>query len=91
MSEKLLKFLLTELKMVRIICKNKDCGAVVELPVDRLENSFKDFKCPLCREGIRDQTNREDPFDLLGRAIRKFNEPRVREHIEVEFVLPERD
>ena len=91
MSETLLRFLLTELKTVRVICKRKDCGAVTELPVERLEHAFREFKCPLCRAKIRNAPGEEDVFDLLGRAVRKLHEPQVRERIAIEFVLPDKD
>jgi hypothetical protein len=48
MSRKLLAFLLSELRTVRVICKNPACGAVVELPIERLGVKMHDARCRVC-------------------------------------------
>src|SRR5438105_4595411 len=55
MSEKLLKFLLIELKIARIICRHllvdgKECGSVSEVSVSQL-GLLK--RCPVCGNELR--------------------------------------
>jgi hypothetical protein len=48
-TEHLLKIPLEDLKTVRVICRNAVCGAIVEVPVTKLEAMFKAGECPVCR------------------------------------------
>jgi hypothetical protein len=87
MSEKLLRFLLSELKLVRLLCKKDGCvGGVVELPLNRL--TVIRGGCPLCG----------NPFHLTMPA-QEFTNPLTmfaksaewlemqRDNFAVEFVL----
>ncbi len=93
MSEKILKFLLTELVAVRLKCKSKACGGVFELPIDKLEDRFRRLACPLCGNIIRkdDQTQEDELFSMLGQVVRRFKEGHIKDKIEVELVLPDKD
>ena len=49
-SRKLVSFLLSELKTVRVICKSDGCRVVTELPMDQLVKRFggETVSCPHC-------------------------------------------
>lgn len=82
MSRKLFAFLLSELKTVRIICKN--CNVITELPIADLADKFKAPKCPSCKNSIASEN--ENPFVLLARSLAWFaGENRV----DVEFIIPD--
>lgn len=99
MSRKLLAFLLSELKIVRLICQGKrdgkPCGAVIEVPLDNLGSVFingDNCRCKVCSEefAVHDQGgNRHDAFKRLAEVVTAIKA--VREHVEVEFVLPDTD
>jgi hypothetical protein len=84
MSERLLKFLITELRTVRISCK-KCNRAVVELPVDRLDAALSHGECRFCGYKFHDAGG-PDPFHSLRMAL---DELRNMKGIEVSFVLPD--
>jgi hypothetical protein len=96
MSESLLRFLLSELRTIRLRCKgSKDgspCGSVIELPVTRLAGFFgtQPPVCPFCgaQYGVRnmDGTYR-NAFELLAAAMKDLAS--VADKVEVEFVLPD--
>ena len=84
MSETVLKFLLSELKTVRIHCLTPGCGGIAEVPVDRLGQSIG---CPLCRTVWLDKG--QQPL-LRGLAAAMAAMSGASE-ISVEFVLPQKD
>lgn len=88
MSDRVLKFLLSELKTVRIICPH--CEAVAEMPIDRLATRFEtERKCLGCGEsyGFGDHGN---PLDRLGKVIAEFFAlQRNTKFPDIEFVLPD--
>jgi hypothetical protein len=84
MSEKLLKFLLTELDIVRIRCGK--CQAVIEMPVTNLGKSFGPFTCSCCNTPFY-MPGTGDPFGSLSRAIAQLASMT---NIQVEFVLPDK-
>jgi hypothetical protein len=53
MSETLFKFLLSEIKTIRITCERlhngQPCGGIAEIPVDRLG---QEVACPVCRNAF---------------------------------------
>ncbi len=90
MSEHLLKFLLSELDTVRILCGNPNCGAVVEVPLGRLRHTFRTYECPVCRQ----------PFSLAGEEVGhnwllKLQEAveglRQADRLKVQFVIPQKE
>ena len=87
MSRKLLAFLLSELRTVRIVCKG--CAAVLEVPIEKLGNSVATCECKVCGQSfprLKDAENR-GPFWQLGQAIQQF---RTHEAVvDIEFILPD--
>ncbi len=57
MSERLFSFLLSELKTMRIICKNPNCGSVLEIPLSRMQDKSGTWKCSVCCEPIQSNEN----------------------------------
>jgi hypothetical protein len=84
MSEKLLKFLASELMGVRVHCPNKKCGTVVELSLKRLEKGLEDADCPACGTLFDGQG-----LKRLGEALHGFADPKA--GLKVEFVIPAKD
>jgi hypothetical protein len=96
MSEKLLRFLLSELKTVRVICNGKvngkSCGMIYEMSIESLSNHID--HCPVCHQkfifpkpGIPNGTIH--PLANLADAIEELE--RRRDGFEVQFVLPDND
>lgn len=88
MSETLLRFFLSELDVVRVICGTKDCGGVYEVPLARLEGDKNKPQCPLCYRPFTYLADREQksPLHALASAIATL---RAHEAIaQVQFVLP---
>lgn len=90
MSERLFKFLLSELKLIRIRCKYESCNAVVELPISDLETMPEIANCPVCKRAILPYP--ELPKDLVrfsdfARAVRVLGNPK--NPADIEFVLPD--
>jgi hypothetical protein len=95
MSEKLLRFLLSELSIVRVRCKHKEndgrtCGFVSEVPIGRL--ATVPLQCPACSKEHKLNPPRiyvegtESPFSLLQKAVELVGG--AGDKFEVEFVLP---
>lgn len=85
MSKKLFSFMIGELGVIRLICKQPKCGAVAEVDVDRLSKS-KTIKCPCCQMIYEDLET--GSLFQLGKAIRAL---RNNAEVDVEFVLPVKD
>jgi hypothetical protein len=87
MSDKLLKFLVTELLTVRVGCKK--CGrAVVELSIDRLHEALDGGECRFCHYKFHDAAA-PDPFNNLRMALDELRG--MKDKLEVSFVLPAKD
>ena len=90
MSERLFKFLLSELKTIRVHCQVPGCGVVIEVPVDQLDQKFGTMRCPVCQQQLYAPTERgENPFVSLASAMRLFRSDATR--AQIEFVLPDGD
>ena len=88
MSEHLLRFLVSELKLVRVRCKGPTCGMTFEMPVKALVGRFPQSKCPLCGHMFQWKTVAEgDPLTDLAVAILRLAGDE--DKVEVQFVLPE--
>lgn len=96
MSEKLLKFLLGELKTIRIHCQGahrngEKCGAIIEVAMDRLGETFKNCLCPFCYTPFqwRDQAGADhNLFHELAKVVENLRS--IENCVQVEFVLPEK-
>ncbi len=86
MSETVLKFLVSELRIVRIICQNNKCAAVVETTVDDLDRYFRGWCCPLCKEPFRHDDLGNNFLTELQNALRGLK--KIQDKVQVEFVLP---
>jgi len=86
MSRHLLTFLLSELQIVRVLCKRKGCGVITELALDALARKHEDGRCRGCGDTL--VTGGDDgPFALLVRAVRELHDRR--DQLDLEFVLPD--
>jgi hypothetical protein len=83
MSEKCFKFLLSELKNVRIRCHT--CQAVVEIPIEQLHQRFSSGFCHVCQTSL--QPPQSNGFYHLAEAIRKLVP--LEEIVTVEFMIPD--
>lgn len=86
MSRRLLTFLLSELSVVRVICKNPACGGVVELPLANLAAKLHVPTCKLCGLEFLPAAI-ANPFVALGKAVQDLQ--RHADRCDVEFVLPD--
>ncbi len=85
MSEHLFRFLVGELKTLRIVCKRERCGAVTELSIAALAEKEDAIKCPGCGEPLQRALN---PYlQDLAKALSKF----PTKEIDVELSLPVND
>jgi hypothetical protein len=93
MSEKMFKFLLDELKVIRIICKN--CKTCFEFPLDNLDKAFyaatyKNWACPHCLNPVMgDSTGAPTggPFNQFLRAVKALKD--VHNAVDVQFIVKE--
>jgi hypothetical protein len=83
MAEKQLRFRLSELKTIRVICRQPVCGAIVEIPIEALEKVFSEPRCPVCESSFAES------ISTLGHAIHVLSA--VRDLVDIEFVIPTRD
>jgi len=87
MSRKLFALLLSEIKLLRIVCKSRECGAVLEIPASRLDVQPDGVtKCSRCGETLA-AGGLDNPFSLLARAAVAFK--RYADKTDVEFVVPD--
>ena len=71
---------------LRVTCKNPDCQAWIEVPVDRLDRQFPGLVCPCCRANVGKAGPRPDPLTRLAEVLRELSDPSSQ--MTVEFVLP---
>ncbi len=83
MSKTLFSFLLSELKTVRILCREKKCGGIFELPIDALFLK-RPIECPFCEAKWGDGQN--NPLKDLAHILEKLGG--MSQLFDVEFVLP---
>lgn len=89
MSERLLRFLLQELTLVRIRCLSAACkGRVaVEVPVADLPKKYERPKCPFCNADLAIFTgDGSNAFAALAKALQDL--AALDKLVAVEFVLP---
>lgn len=88
MSEKLLKFLLSELKIIRIVCKKDTCGAILELPLRQAGRRHQHFECPVCGTDFRaDASDKRNHLEELADAVKRL-EGALNDRVGIELVLP---
>lgn len=77
-------FFLDELKTVRVICREKGCGSVVEIPLELVEEKYRSGKCPVCQRALHPEQSNH--IVELARAI--LGAVAAKEKYQIEFVLP---
>ena len=89
MSEKLFRFLLNELKTIRVHCGH--CSVTVEIEIDLLEQKFKTRSCPVCQEKFElDRVpNDYNPFRELAKVAEFFEA--VKDQVTVEFTIQDKE
>jgi hypothetical protein len=89
LGEKAVKLPLKEFSVVRVVCRHEYCGAVLEVPIDRLESALRSSKgaCPVCGSSFLNPTGGEDFVSALAKAIKGLSS--VSNRVESEFSVPE--
>jgi hypothetical protein len=87
MTETVLRVLLSELKTVRIRCKQNGCQGVIELPTSKLVHFQPSAaKCPSCGEAFAEYFGqRPNPFHALGMAVDSLEH--LNHAFEIEFPI----
>lgn len=85
MSERLFKFLLSELSLVRIRCQSSECRGIVEVPIEELGIKYHSGRCPLCNQVL--QAPGQNHLVALANAMQAL--AKQKDHVQVEFVLPD--
>lgn len=89
MTQQLRIVFLDELKTVRLVCRQKDCGTTTELPLAKLTSGVAECKCAGCgrKFGIGYEQG-EDPLNALVSGLRALHY--MNEHnFAVQFPLAE--
>ena len=88
MSETVLKILIDELGLIRIICEK--CGATIELPIERLgrNNAIQSLACPAgCAGPYRlPQSHQSDPLATFADAVQAL---KMAKGCRIELILPQ--
>jgi hypothetical protein len=76
-------FTLAELQVLKLVCRQADCGGAIELPLDKLALHRGVVTCPACGSELQD---RDTPAiaDLAAAVLHVCQ----RRHLAVEFALP---
>lgn len=74
MAETTIKVRLKEMTTVRVVCNNRGCGGVIEIPVPKLLNlSLQNaVQCPACHRQLVANTT-DEPLAALCRIIDRIN------------------
>jgi hypothetical protein len=87
MSEKLLKFLLSDLDLIRVRCRK--CGSAVEIKVDNVVNA-KEIFCPGCPDPRPVlQSTAAGHVNHLGAMASAILKLKQLKDVEIEFVIPD--
>lgn len=85
MSEHIIRFLLSEIKTVRVVCKK--CGAVIETPIEKAGDALASGRrCRFCNNDLGDPNHpNSDPLRGLAAVAESLTSM---ENVEVHFVFP---
>lgn len=83
MSERLFRFTTAEMKTLRIVCQNKDCGAVSELVVGKMTNAGP-TSCHSC--GKHFFSLNYNVLSTFAKMLESMNA--AGEHATFEFTIP---
>jgi hypothetical protein len=90
MSRRLFAFLLSELKTLRLVCKNPACGNVAELTPERLA-SGQYASCPFCTYSFITKKDDRDTYPLVALAHAILAVRDLKKNVEVEFIAPDQN
>ncbi len=85
MSEKLFRFLASEINRIRILCKRNDCGTVIEFDVKQLSEKKDAIHCPRCGNALQ-----KGPDKTLAQFAGMLDEFAKLGFLDVEFLLPDK-
>lgn len=85
MSRKLFAFFLSELSMVRVVCKQ--CGGIVEVAANKLPGCFKNPHCHFCPTDFA-SGGHENIFEDLSKLIGTVK-VLSKSMVDIEFILPD--
>ncbi len=64
---------LDEISVLRIVCQEKDCGATIEVPLNKAAEGIRKVTCPGCGTQLTQGMNeREDPYRDLAKVIEEL-------------------
>jgi hypothetical protein len=87
MSKKLLEILLSELKIIRLVCAKQGCGGIAEIPIGKLI-SVPHLGCPVCGQSFNVNIPNEGfPLAILCQGINFLNAQS--DKFQVQFVIPD--
>jgi hypothetical protein len=84
MSELVTKIDLDDLNTIRVICQNKDCGAIIEGGLDRIHRLLAQSHCPMCSTSFKQGI--DSPINQLAHAITTLSN--MGDRVCIEFVVP---
>ena len=87
MSEKLFRFLVSEIAVLRVICKNPKCGAVMEVPLARMRDWTGIIKCPACEVAVQRGSEPDNYLANLADVLLKLQRT---DYVDVAFTLPDK-
>lgn len=85
MSETLFRFLVQEIKLLRIICKNPRCGSVMEIPLARMADWHGVINCPACARAIQKGSDTDNYLANLAAVLLQLQKA---DYVDVGFSLP---
>lgn len=90
MGERILKILLSELRLIRLRCRTCQQEAVIEVSIRDLGSNrvLASGRCPFCQNVIR-PPQATNPFELLAQALNGLDQ--LEKLVDVEFVVPLED
>ena len=91
MSEKLFRFLLSELDIIRIRCVVGNCSGVIEMSVKNLKGTHKAIACPVCGTSFSSENPVTAPglLEELGNVLERVKAASQRDKFEIQFIVPE--
>ena len=91
MSRRLLVFLLSELRIVRLVCKNmaggQKCGAVAEMTIEQMNNPNEQY-CKICKARFSDPNN-TNPIHGFAHAVLSMQQHSNTNAVDLEFIFPD--
>jgi hypothetical protein len=88
MSERLLRFLLSELETIRIRCCGS-CKTIIEMPLSELARKQLNelLRCPYCHQDFDPLSTGKNSLVEFAKVASKLNE--LKSSVQLEFVLRE--